>query len=147
MLSKMVPSVKDSGMPCIGFNACVGCTSALPPPHIGWDEWVALMKASPGRFKGLVKRAITIEFNVLQTRAALEITEQSIWRARCLPDMQGTASEEHGCLVCGIAFANYQAWGAHAARSHGYRARHFKCTMPGMRQQVQLPPEAHCPSS
>ena len=30
------------------------------------------------------------------------------------------------CLVCNTAFASRQAWGSHASRCHGYRARHNK---------------------
>ena len=108
-----------------------------------------MMQASPGKFKGLLKRAVSIEVVAIQMKAALELTERSIWAAKIMPDVRHTSEEEHGCLICGVSFATYQAWGAHAARAHGYRTKQFlytagtQCQACGRRYSCQQRLTAH----
>ena len=55
-----------------------------------------------------------------------ELVVKEVWPDSNDNTRQQLASSAHVCLRRGVAFVNKQTWSVHAARAHGYRARHFR---------------------
>ena len=54
-------------------------------------------------------------------RAVFDDVARLAWQSHRPPSSAPLAGLEHGCLICGLAFASRQQWGAHAQKLHGYR--------------------------
>ena len=98
----------------------VGATSDLTVAG-SWDRWQQLFRAK-GRFKGILKRASAWHVGRLGAQACFQRFERSIWSAMPAPTA-AVELAEHACLLCGIAFFDFQSWASHSARVHGYRSR------------------------
>eukprot|EP00439_Symbiodinium_sp_Y106_P039974 s7815_g4.t2 len=83
------------------FYSIVARTSNHGPIVEDWDGWSDLIRTQPGKWKGMIRRA-------------------EAWDVE-LGSLAPAAGLEHGCLLCGLALASQQQWGAHAQRVHGYR--------------------------
>ncbi|CAE6916088.1 unnamed protein product [Symbiodinium sp. CCMP2592] len=101
--------------------ARVSATCDLGPIEQDWNKWASLIKAQPGRWKGILKRAEAFDHECCCLRAAFDSSVRVMWPERFSPGASPLEGIEHGCLVCGIAFATFRQWGAHAQRVHGYR--------------------------
>ena len=107
----------------------VAHTVSLPCPRRDADRidaWLEFSRASPGRWKGILKRAAELELRHQHVVAYSELCIKDVW-----PDaVQVTPGEgrvhEHVCLPCRRAFATYQMWGSHASCKHRYRAVHMR---------------------
>ena len=100
-------------------------TTDLPDPSTGWSTWSQLMLTKPGRFKGLLKRALRLDQLRLRFTAALDGLHRAAVTAagaQCLVS-QGQASCKELCIPCKRAFLDRVSWAAHAARCHGYRSK------------------------
>ncbi|CAE7247661.1 ANKRD27 [Symbiodinium sp. CCMP2456] len=80
----------------------VGEQAGLPEPSQGWNTWAEIMCQRPGRFKGLVKRAIALEQARHTMVAALDGLHRGMsGGAGCVQDadafmrLRGTFSEAH----------------------------------------------------
>ena len=81
-------------------------TTTLPDPSQGWSSWLSLMQEQPGRFKGLLKRALKLDQLRLRIVAALDSLHRAAASAAGLPHHgnlgQGTCKEL--CIPCKRAF-------------------------------------------
>ena len=101
-----------------------GHVAGMPDPAESWEAWVGLIRTSPGRYKGLIRRAAMLEVCRSLARAAWDSCIRGIWLSAKERDVsQGGESVVHGCLACKLSFPTLQTWGAHAARCHGYHSR------------------------
>ena len=103
------------------FQSIVRHTSSLGPIQDDWDTWSRLMCDQPGKWKGMIRRAEAWDVEVCGLQGALDTAVRSFWDPQELPSSLPVAGLAHGCLLCGLAFASQQQWGAHAQRVHGYR--------------------------
>ena len=85
-----------------------------------WSVWESMMKDSPGKFKGLLKRAELWHGELNHIWASLETFCRNLWPPSPPSPLAGIEACTHACLPCGLAFGSRQAWGAHAHRVHGY---------------------------
>ena len=100
----------------------VGNCLDLPSPAVEWEPWVSLMHTSPGRFKGIIRRAAKAEVIQQGIHAMFDTTTRGIWEKGESMGANPGESSGHGCLKCRTSFPSRQAWGAHASRKHGYRS-------------------------
>ena len=105
------------------LQEAVGSTSALGDIESNWEAWKCFIRASPGLWKSLLKRAS--QWHSLRTAqvAALESFARDVWSPASVLTPVSIASCDHACLHCKIAFATRQQWGAHAHRVHAYHSR------------------------
>ena len=100
----------------------LGNTSTLGSMRDNWDAWRVVMCEQPGRWKGLIKRATEWHRGQHCAEADVQDCLRLCWpqlaSARCV-----FRDVEHACVPCKIAFADFQAWAAHAAKTHKYRSR------------------------
>ena len=59
------------------LHSLVGFQADLPLPDTGWEAWSALMLQKPGRFKGLVKKAVLLEQHKHTVIAALDAVSRA----------------------------------------------------------------------
>ena len=59
-----------------------------------------------------------------QLDALVEATQRQIWEPSQSAPLEAFPDSQHGCIACGVAFETKQAWAAHAARVHHFRAKH-----------------------
>ena len=102
-------------------------TVPLRHPFDDWVSWRQQMLDKPGVWKGWIKRAAAIEVHIQNLEALQDVTMRQIWTDRGT-DVATQDEYEHACLKCGVAFSSRQRWGAHACRSHGYKARHTQAS-------------------
>ncbi|CAE7523919.1 unnamed protein product [Symbiodinium sp. CCMP2456] len=100
-------------------------TSELKP-GCDWEVWTAVF-GQPGRFKGLLKRAAAWHVGRLRACAHYQLWCRVLWAPAPAPEVEVEVAQ-HMCLVCGIAFFDFHAWSAHAARVHKYRSRAVRYT-------------------
>ncbi|CAE7540367.1 unnamed protein product [Symbiodinium sp. CCMP2592] len=105
------------------FQEAIVCTTELGDVLANWSLWRDLIKSFPGRWKGLIKRAVAWHGARHAARADLEACFRSCWRPAPKP-LATTDCLQHGCVLCKVAFCDVQSWAAHAAKSHKYRAHH-----------------------
>ncbi|CAE7222840.1 unnamed protein product, partial [Symbiodinium necroappetens] len=86
-----------------------------------WFSWSTLIKAHPGHWKGLLKRAEAWDVETHRLQGIFDSAVRSIWSPLVPTSRLPVEGLHHACLVCGLAFASRQQWGAHAQRVHGYR--------------------------
>ena len=101
-----------------------GERAGLPHPFEDWQAWTELIRSTPGRFKGLIRRAAISEVCRSGALSAWESCVRNVWSS--VKDKNGEEVAEpvtHGCLLCKLSFPCLQSWGSHAARSHGYRSK------------------------
>ena len=103
---------------------CISTTCGMGHPEQCWDDWVQLIGDRPGLFRGWIKRACAIEGVRVACHAALQTATRAVWHMKTDSYVSPADHELHACLPCCLAFSCRQAWGAHAARCHGYRAQH-----------------------
>ena len=101
--------------------SAVGDTVCLGPIDQDWNSWSRLLLQSPGKWKGVLKRAEAWHGEAARLRALFDEVVRIAWQPNRLPSPSPLAGLEHGCLLCGLAFATRQQWGAHAHKLHGYR--------------------------
>ena len=106
---------------CSWLDSHLGSTAPFGPIEDCWDKWSEFIKSRPGHWKGLIRRAEAsdIERNLLH--AAYDTAVRAAWEPVVSPPVSPMDGMEHACLLCGLAFASQQQWGAHAQRKHGYR--------------------------
>ena len=102
----------------------VQATSSLRDPDVSWDEWIRAIQDSPKKFRGWIKRASELDGCWATCRVAVELAIREVWSSSVKRVSASGAEHEHACIPCKVAFASRQAWSAHAARCHGYRARY-----------------------
>ena len=113
-------------------------TCELADLHTSWAIWENLIKRTPGRLKGLIKRAELWHCERRRIRASFETFVRGVWPPTHRPGSSGLETCEHACLKCRIAFRTRQAWGAHAHRAHSYHnpahdlARGRRCQVCGL---------------
>ena len=96
-------------------------TCNLGPIDEDWRSWSGLFLTSPGKWKGILKRAEAWHGLRDALRATFDEIVRTTW-ASSRPEATTSLSRmEHCCLLCGLAFASRQQWGAHAQKVHGYR--------------------------
>ena len=105
----------------VWFLAALGNTCELGPIDSDVNHWALLLLESPGRWKGLLKRAEAWYSESHRIQATFDAVVRTAWRSAQPISTELTARLEHGCLPCGLAFASRQQWGAHAQKVHGYR--------------------------
>ena len=121
----------DEGFQC-GMRAALAWmfgrvrnTIPLQDPEEHWEDWCGLMTQKPGMWKGWIKRAAATEAVLQQLAALMDVTIRQIWPQHAV--RPGSMEDGmHACIKCRLAFASRQQWGAHASRSHGYKARHTR---------------------
>ena len=102
-------------------------TSPLPHPDCNWGLWRAFIAGSPGRFKGLCRRAKSLTTQQHTTIAALD----GLYRAlSCLTTPTSNAGVVPDrpcelCLPCKRGFFSRVSWAGHAARKHNYRSQAY----------------------
>ena len=108
----------------------ISTTVPLPDPLQSWSEWSQVMCTSPGRFRGWIKRASSLEALRLRAFAALQSCRRFL--TSFCPEEQpepGTAVRfSEACLPCRKAFVDRVSWACHASRLHGYRTRATELT-------------------
>ncbi|CAE7285354.1 unnamed protein product, partial [Symbiodinium necroappetens] len=106
---------------CRWLYSLIGTTVPFGPLEDCWGDWSEFIKSRPGHWKGLIRRAEAsdIERNLLT--AAYDRAVRAAWEPVAPPPVSPMEGMEHACLLCGLAFASQQQWGAHAQRKHGYR--------------------------
>ena len=112
-------------------HAWTWSTTGLPSPGLEWPAWRALIQASPGKFKGITKRARALDVLRHCVIAALH----GLYKA--LTGICGSAGDDPSthhpgpltevCIPCRRAFRDRRSWSSHAARKHGYRSHAFLC--------------------
>ena len=110
----------------------LSATIPLANPDYHWQDWAAMMCNSPGRFRGWIKRAATLEVHRLTALAALQ-TCRSFLVGFChnrggQPATDPTARFAEACLPCKKAFVDRVSWACHASKVHGYRTRAAELT-------------------
>ena len=108
------------------MHALVSATCPLPDPNVEWEAWIPIICSNPGRFKGWVKRAECAASLMCDCLVAAELAQREVWTAKPAVLEECSVTATHMCLPCNLVFDSRQAWGSHAARCHGYRARHTK---------------------
>ena len=108
------------------LHSLVGPQANLPPPDTGWEVWSTLMLQKPGRFKSLIKKAVSLEQHKHTVIAALDglyrglaVLSKGHTQSFCLSQCREV------CIPCRRAFATRVSWSGHAARCHGYRSQAF----------------------
>ncbi|CAE7237351.1 unnamed protein product [Symbiodinium sp. CCMP2456] len=104
------------------FQDAVGATTSIGPVMEHWDTWTALIKDRPGQWKGYIKRASMWHLNQARAEADFFGCVRSCWQP-VSPRLVAITDAMHCCIPCKTAFADFQAWAAHAARTHKYRSR------------------------
>ena len=102
------------------FVQAVGATSSLGTGE-DWSQWCALFQQK-GKFAGMLKRATCWHVARLQACAHFQLFCRRTWAPAPEPEVV-IEHAQHMCLICNIAFFDFHAWSAHAARAHGYQAR------------------------
>ena len=134
---------------CTWLYSQVGSTVTFGPVEQNWSEWSALIRAQPGRWKGLIRRAEASDIERQHLRASFDSAVRDAWQPSVPPQVSPLEDMEHACLVCGLAFCTRQQWGAHAQRKHGYRNAASKlavgrqCRSCGMRYATQSRLKTH----
>ena len=101
----------------------VGAVCPLGDIVTDWDGWASLLYDSPGRFRGLLKRAEEWHLIRISLQADLETFGRIHWDAAPAAPRTPLTECEHACLPCKLAFYTRQQWGAHAHRTHAYHSR------------------------
>ena len=96
-------------------------TGAPGPFDSHWEAWCAIF-AQPGRWKGMLKRAEQWHVGKLRAEAQFQVFVRSVWDPVPAPVVDVTTAT-HMCLLCRVAFFDQHAWSAHAAKTHGFRAK------------------------
>ncbi|CAE7680575.1 unnamed protein product, partial [Symbiodinium sp. CCMP2456] len=111
------------GLRCAGawFHSLMYNTCCLGPIEQDWPSWSRLLGDQPGKWKGLLKRAEACDVEIARLRASFDSAVRALWVPEQPTLTSPLAGMEHGCLICGLAFASRQQWGAHAQKVHGYR--------------------------
>ena len=107
----------------------VASTSSLPDPAGGptaIQSWLEFSRAHVGKWKGMLKRAQGLDIQQHHITAWFEMVVKEVLPTSNDSTWQQVASSAHVCLCCGVAFVNKQTWSVHAAKVHGYRARHVR---------------------
>ena len=104
-------------------------TVDLPNPAHSWPSWRAFMQAYPRRYKGLVKRARSLEGRRNAVVAAFNCLHRSLIAVGGRPLAADTDSSlwSEVCIPCRRAFPTRRSWAGHCARKHGYRSHAFLC--------------------
>ena len=110
----------------------LSATIPLANPDHHWQDWADMMCNSPGRFRGWIKRAATLEVHRLTALAALQ-TCHSFLAGFCkhsdVPSDTGPKARfVEACLPCKKAFVDRVSWACHASKVHGYRTRATELT-------------------
>ena len=103
----------------------VATTTSLPPPcgaGDAIDSWLNFSKLQPGKWKGLVKRAVGLDKQLNDIQAFLEMQLRDVWPDAGRPELVSHGPWRHACLICRLSFPSRQQWAVHAATLHGYRA-------------------------
>ena len=98
-----------------------GSAATLGPIEHNWERWASLMRDSPGKWKGLLKRAEAWYGCRHDLQARFDYIVRQVWEPLAPASPSDLSDLQHGCLICGLAFASRQQWGAHSQRVHGYR--------------------------
>ena len=101
-------------------------TVKMPSPLDDWGAWAALITERSRKWKGWLERAAELQLRRLQLRSCLERMQRTVWESDGDTPLESLAELAHCCLSCKKAFATKQAWAAHAAKAHGYRALHTR---------------------
>ncbi|CAE7367855.1 Ap1g1 [Symbiodinium necroappetens] len=108
----------------------ISATVPLPDPLHSWPDWSQVMCASPGRFRGWIKRASSLEALRLRAFAAFQSCRRFL--TSFCPDEQREPETavrfSEACLPCRKAFVDRVSWACHASRLHGYRTRATELT-------------------
>ena len=107
---------------CLWLYERVKCTSRLGPPLQDWTSWMEFIQRETGKWKGMIKRAVELDILDGKLAALRDVTGRECWDAAPGAEPQDLVEMEHACLPCGLSFATFQQWGAHAHRSHAYVA-------------------------
>ena len=99
-------------------------TISLPSPLLHWPLWAEMLKERPRRWKGWIKRAVELQMRSCQLQALQDTLQRRLWEPAARAPVAAFPQGQHGCLQCSVAFETRQAWASHAARAHGYRAKH-----------------------
>ena len=103
----------------------ISATSPFSSFQGSWAGWMDVMHTRPKFWKGLIKRALAWHQGYRKARVLFDGFVRGVWPAP--PHVVATlAEEEHACLQCRRAFANFQSWASHASLQHGYRAMHYR---------------------
>ena len=106
-------------------------TTGLPSPSDEWDIWRNFITTSPGKFKGVTKRARSLDVLRHVVVAALNGLYRALVQHCGLQENQPSAEAprvlSEVCIICKRAFRDRRAWSSHAARKHGYRSHAFLC--------------------
>ena len=110
----------------------LAATVPLQDPEQHWEAWAEVMSHSPGRFRGWVKRAASLEVLRLTCLAALQACRSFLsgFCVRLDPSSQTESPDTfvEACLPCKKAFVDRVAWACHASKVHGYRTRATELT-------------------
>ena len=110
------------------LHAWCWATTSLPHPDTAWRVWADFILSSPGRFKGMCKRAKALSIHQHTVVAALDGLHRLLTELAGVP-VPGDAPEEithrEMCLPCKRSFPSRVSWAGHAARCHGYCSRAF----------------------
>ena len=93
-----------------------------------WDIWTGIMRDTPRRFRGLIKRALALDICRHQCIEALDGLHRAMREMANKGEPVANASFEscaEACVPCKLAFPTRVAWAGHAARKHGYRNSSF----------------------
>ena len=103
--------------------AAVGTVCSLGDIVTDWTQWVGLLHDSPGRFRGILKRAEAWHLLRISILAQLENFGREHWTAAAAASATPLEECTHACIPCKLAFHTRQQWGAHAHRVHAYHSR------------------------
>ena len=110
---------------CRWLFAWIGPAAALPAPEADWQPGHDLMLHQPGRFKGLVKRAVRLQSCRHVVIAALDGLHKGLQGGPPAAVLPGLDTCVEACLPCRRAFVNRVSWSGHAARCHGFGSQAF----------------------
>ena len=108
---------------CQWLHGLLRATIALPDPALDMDPWLQFIAHSPKRWKGMIRRATSVDQCRQEAQSIVDGAVRRVWRQDSGEELAAEGLNE-ACLQCRLRFSSRQAWAAHAARSHGYRARH-----------------------
>ncbi|CAE7751182.1 unnamed protein product [Symbiodinium microadriaticum] len=103
------------------FYEAMHATCKLGRIHEDWFSWSTFLKCHPGHWKGLLKRAEAWDIEIHRLQGIFESAARTLWSPSTPSVSLPIEGMRHACLICGLAFASRQQWGAHAQRVHGYR--------------------------
>ncbi|CAE7217238.1 unnamed protein product, partial [Symbiodinium necroappetens] len=110
------------------LHAWCWATTSLPHPDTAWRAWADFILSSPGRFKGMCKRAKALSIHQHTVVAALDGLHRLLTELAGFPVPSAAPEEvthQEMCLPCKRSFPSRVSWAGHAARCHGYRSRAF----------------------